>query len=216
MTASCDVEAHNELNGSANMRVGKSKSRSRTFVALAAFCLASSLWATAPVQGQTISTPAGELRIGMTEAVVTRLFQKPVYEKKADDVRILSRSLSITSGHHWFAANLTSKGVVYYIASGQWFSGGSIGQQAAEQMFREYLRDCGAPERAVDLTGDSGITLRGWETSHGLTMVIGLHCEETMLGVEVADYQRQFTDDGIRDDRQQRMGPWDRHMVLLS
>ncbi|MGO4567788.1 hypothetical protein AB4Z52_22725 [Rhizobium sp. 2YAF20] len=142
----------------------------------------------------------------MTEVAVTRLFQKPVYEEKADDGRVLSRSLSFSSGRHWFAVKLTGKGVVYYIASGQSSSEGSIGQQSAEQMFRQYLRDYGAPERPVNRMADSGITLRGWETSQGLTIVIGLHCDETMLGVEVANYQRQFTDDGIRDDRQQRMG----------
>jgi hypothetical protein len=96
----------------------------------------------------------------MTEAAVTRLFQKPVYEEKADDGRILSRSVRFTSGNRRFTAKFTNKGVVYYIASGQWFSGGSIGQQATEQMFREYLREYGAPERPVGLTG-SGITLRG-------------------------------------------------------
>jgi hypothetical protein len=152
--------------------------------------------------GQTIRTPAGELRLGMTEGEVTKLLPSPVYENRDDEGTVHSRKVQEKIEDRTFSASLTSRGIVYSISSHQSFPIGPVGHRAAELAFQHLLEEHVAPTTPLVIR-TPGINGLYWKSSEGHPISIELKCDETVLLVEVSDYQQQLKDDGVSDEIQQ-------------
>ena len=90
------------------------------------------------------------------------------------------------------------------------FPADPVGRQAAEAAFRSYLKTYAASYTAP-IFGASEATIHAWASSEGHPIKIVLMCGETVLIVEISDYQRQLADDGQSDDRRQyfrEFGPY--------
>jgi hypothetical protein len=151
---------------------------------------------------QSIKTPAGELRLGLTVDEVTKLLQSPVYENRDDEGTVHSRTVEEKIEDQTFSASLTSKGIVYSISSNQSFPIGPVGHRTAELAFQHLLEEHVAPTTRLVIR-TPGINGLYWKSSEGHPISIELKCDETVLLVEVSDYQQQLKDDGDSDEIQQ-------------
>ena len=155
-----------------------------------------------PVDAQTISSPAGDLRLGMTEGEAMQLFKSSVEEQKISDGTVVNRSLFTNFGHQSFGANLTSKGMVFSIVASEWYPGNSAGEQAAEQLYHHYLQVYGAPN-LTPATQQGKALSEDWTNIEGHRVRVAItDCGWFGLSLQISDYQRELKDDGVsHDDR---------------
>ncbi|MEW6643030.1 MAG: hypothetical protein AB1586_21175 [Pseudomonadota bacterium] len=152
---------------------------------------------------QTITSPSGELRLGMTEDEVTRLFHRPVEELRDEQGAVYSRGIHLHLKDRSYSAFLTKKGTVYSISSLDWRPRDGAGQTAMANLFQDRLRIYGGTGHAIV---DNGRVIGGfWSDNRGYQVDITLGCDRTELAVRISDDRLQFADDGIRDDPRQRM-----------
>jgi hypothetical protein len=166
--------------------------------------LLTTLSAVDPADAQTISTPAGELQLGVTEGEVTRLLQSSVDEQKASDGTVVSRRVWGKIGQQTFGAGLTSRGIAYTISADQWYPNDSVGQQAAEQLFQHYLQIYSAPT-FNPVIREGKAAWQDWTNSDGDRIKTAItDCSDFDLSVQVSDYQRELKDDGVSEDQRGR------------
>lgn len=155
-----------------------------------------------PVSAQTISTPAGDLRLVMTQGEVELLLKSAVEAQKTSDGTVVNRYVSLKLGQQTFSANLTSKGIVYSIFASQWYPDNSAGEQAAAELFHHYLKVYGAPNLSP-ATQQGKSALQDWTNSDGHRVRVALNdCDWYSVSLQISDYQRELLDDGVsHDDR---------------
>ncbi len=179
-------------------------------VLLFAVCSIMPMLTAQPAYAQAITTPSGELRLGMTKDQVTRLLHSEVTEGGDPEGFFQRRTVNAKFDNRQVSGILTTKGIVYSIYSHESFPADPIGRQAAEAAFRSYLKAYAASATAP-IFGASEATIRAWASSEGHPMKVILMCDETVLIVEISDYQRQIADDGESDERRQyfkEFGPY--------
>jgi hypothetical protein len=146
----------------------------------------------------------------MAQDQVTHLLQSEVREGSDTEGSFQPRTVNAKFDNRRVGAILTTKGVTYSIFSQESFPADPIGKQAAEAAFETYLKTYAAPTTAP-IVRRSEATINAWTSSEGHPMKVVLMCDETLLIVEIADYQRQLADDGESDENRsyfKEFGPY--------
>jgi len=119
-----------------------------------------------PANAQAITTPSGELRLGMAKDQVTHLLQSEVREGGDTEGSFQPRTVSAKFDNRQVGAILTTKGVVYSVYSQESFPADPVGKQAAETAFRSYLKTYAASTTAP-IFRTSEATIHVWTSSEG-------------------------------------------------
>jgi hypothetical protein len=161
-----------------------------------------------PAQAQTISTPYGELRLGMTKDQLTHMFGANLEEMKDPTGKIYSRRIGDPSARRSFYIFLTTHDVVYSMLSIEWKHGDDRGERYAEGAFERYLKAYVAPnDGRFDKSGDA--TRKLWKAVDGLTYEILLGCHRTEAMVRISDFRRRLADDNLDEEARDSFSSWD-------
>jgi len=146
--------------------------------------------------------PSGELRLGMTTDQVIHLLRREAKASWDTEGFPHANMVDLKIGDRAISAILTAKGIVYSIHSQDTFPGDPVGKQAAEAAFQNYLKTYSAPS-APPIFRTPEVTGQAWTSKEGHLTKVVLMCDETVLIVEIDDYQRQLADDGESDEKRQ-------------